>query len=236
MVGRVWIGLVIIFLGVVGLLLGWQIEENGDNVAVLAVFSALAVAAGCLVAASAGGEVAVRATGGLLFAAGLVVAVTNHDVSWWLPSNWQAPVSLTALVISLAGLGVLLLAFGFSLAGLSGGLGLLGLACLALDLLPYIGSDEQSVLRAGATALGAVALTAGVSAAAARRTRVDRRVMTGVAAAGAAVIVYAGYDSYGSTSPGGYRAAVIVATLTGATASLALGAAIFWPRVTSWLP
>jgi hypothetical protein len=56
-----------VLLGVVGLLVGWQIEGKGDNAAVLAVVSALALAAGSLLAASAGGEVAVRVTGGLLF-------------------------------------------------------------------------------------------------------------------------------------------------------------------------
>lgn len=70
-----------------------------------------------------------------------------------VPNNWTTPVSLTALVISLVGMGILLLAYGFSLAGLSGALGLLALACLALTLLPYGGSDDQSVLRAFATAV-----------------------------------------------------------------------------------
>jgi hypothetical protein len=133
------------------------------------------------------------------------------------------------------GLGVLLLAYGFSLAGLSGALGLLALACFALTLLPYIGSEEQSVLRAFATALGAVALTTGVGAATTVRTRFDRRAMTaGVVAA--AVTVYAGYDSYDVYAPGGYHAAVIGATITGAVASLALGVAISWPNVAGWLP
>src|SRR2546421_2571160 len=83
MVGRVWIGLAMILFGIVGLLVGWQLERNGGDTAVLAVFSALALAAGCLLAASAGGEVAVRVTGGLLFATGFGVAVTNHEAWWW---------------------------------------------------------------------------------------------------------------------------------------------------------
>jgi hypothetical protein len=236
-VGRVRVGLVMVLLGVVGLLVGWQIEGNNDNAAVLAVLSALALAAGSLLTASAGGEVAVRVTGGLLFVAGLAVVITQNEVWWWLPNNWATPVSLTALVISLVGLGILLLAYGFSLAGLSGALGLLALACLALTLLPYIGSNEQSVLRAFATALGAVALTTGVSVATTVRTHVDRRAMTAVVAAvGAAVTVYAGFDSYDHTPPGGYHAAVIGATITGAVASLALGVAISWPSVVGWLP
>ena len=233
MVVRVRVGLVMVLLSVVGLLVGWQIEENGDNAGVLAVLSALALAAGCLLAASAGGEVAVRTTGGLLFVA---VVITQHEVWWWLPNNWATPVSLTALVISVVGLGVLLLAYGFSFAGLSGALGLLALACFALTLLPYIGSEEQSVLRAFATALGAVALTTGVSAATTWRTRGERGAMTAVAAAvGAAVTVYAGYDSYEVYAPGGYHAAVIGATITGVLTSLVLGVAIFWPSVAGGL-
>ena len=62
MVGRVWIGLVMVLLGPVGLWVGRQIEENGHNAAVL---STLALAAGSL-----------------LFVAGLAVAITDHEV-WW---------------------------------------------------------------------------------------------------------------------------------------------------------
>ena len=69
MVGRVWIGLVMVLLGPVGLWVGRQIEENGHNAAVL---STLALAAGSL-----------------LFVAGLAVAITDHEVWWWLPTNWQ---------------------------------------------------------------------------------------------------------------------------------------------------
>jgi hypothetical protein len=234
-VGRARVGLVMVLFGVVGLLVGWRVEGNSGDaavlavVAVLAVLSALALAAGFLVAASAGGEVTVRATGGLLFVAGLAVVVTHHEVWWWLPTSWETPVSLAALAVSLVGLGFLLLAYGFSLAGLSGALGLLALTCLALTLLPYIGSEEQSVLRTFATALGAVALTTGVRVATAQRTRGDRRAMTAAAGAvGAAVTVYAGYDSYDVYAPGGYHAAVIGAAITGAVASLALGAATSW--------
>ena len=72
MVGRVWIGLVMVLLGPVGLWVGRQIEENGHNAAVLAVLSTLALAAGCL-----------------LFVAGLAVAITDREVWWWLPTNWQ---------------------------------------------------------------------------------------------------------------------------------------------------
>jgi hypothetical protein len=242
-VGRVRVGLVMVLLGVVGLLVGWRIERNSGDatvlavVAALAVLSALALAAGCLLTASAGGEVPVRVTGGLLFVAGLVVVVTQHEVWWWLPNSWETPVSLAALAISLAGLGVLLLAYGFSLAGLSGAFGLLALTCLALTLLPYIGSEERSVLRAFATSLGAVALTTGVRVATTQRTRGDLRAMTAIAGAvGAAVTVYAGYDSYDMYAPGKYHAAVIGAAITGAVASLSLGVASSWPSGSGGLP
>jgi hypothetical protein len=232
-VGRVWVGLVMVMLAVVGLFVGWRIDEGGGGDAgVLAAFAVLALAAGCLLAASVGGEVAVRGTGGALFVGGLAVVITHHEVWWWLPTNWVTPVSLAALVISLVGLGVLLLAYGFRLAGLSGALGLLALACLALTFLPYLGSEEKSVLRAFATALGAVAFTAGVGAATTGRTHVGRRAMTAVAGAlGAVVTVYAGYDSYEVYAPGGYHAAVIGATIAAAVASLTLGVAISWPSV-----
>jgi len=236
-VGRVRVGLVMVLLGVVGLVAGWQIEDNGDNAAVLAVLSTLVLAAGCLLVASASGEVAVRATGGLLFVAGLAVVITQNEVWWWLPTNWMTPVSIAALVISLVGLGMLLFAYGFSLAGLSGALGLLALACFALTFLPYIGSEEKSVSRAFATALGAVALTAGVSAAATGWTRQARRAMTtGAATVAAAVTVYAGYDSYEMYAPTGYHVAVIGATITGVVASLALAVAISWPNIAGGRP
>jgi hypothetical protein len=237
MVGRVWVGLVMVLLAVVGLLVGWRIDENGGDSGGLAGLAALALAAGCLLVASAGGEVAVRVTGGALFVAGLAVVITHHEVWWWLPNNWATPVSLAALVISLVGLGVLLMAYGFRLAGLSGALGLLALTCFALTLLPYLGSEEKSVLRAFATALGAVAFTAAAGAATTGRTRRERRATTAVAGAlGAAVTVYAGYDSYDAYAPGGYHAAVIGATITGAVASLAIGVVISWPIVARGLP
>jgi len=234
---RVWVGLVTVLFAVVGLFVGWRIDEGGGDAGWLAALAVLALAAGCLLAASAGGEVAVRVTGGALFVGGLAVVITHHEVWWWLPSYWATPVSLAALVISLVGLGVLLLAYGFRLAGLSGALGLLALVCLGLTLLPYLGSEEKSVLRAFATAFGAVALTAGVGAATNGRTRRERRAMTAVAGAlGAAVTVYAGYDSYEVYAPSGYHAAVIGATLIGAVASLAFGVAFSWPRVAGALP
>ena len=249
MVSRVWVGLGVLLLGVVGLLAGWWIDTGGGQAGVLAALAVFAVAAGALLAASAGGEVPVRATGGLLFMAGLAVIITHHQVWWWLPTSWQTPVSVAALIIAVVGLAVMLLAYGFSLAGLSGALGLLALTCLALTLTPYIGSEEQSVLRAFATALGSVALTAGVGAAAgvggtadgaaagvARRTRVDWHAMTAVAGVvGAAVTVYAGYDSYDVYAPGGHHAAVIGAAVGGAVASLALGAVIAWSSITGRL-
>ncbi|GAA1412629.1 hypothetical protein ACFQZ4_49260 [Catellatospora coxensis] len=236
MISRVWIGLGAVLLAVVGLLSGWRIDQSGGDAGVLAAVALLALAAGCLLAAGAGGEVVVRATGGALFVAGLAVVVTHHELWWWLPISWVTPVSLAALVVSLVGVGVLLLAYGFRLAGLSGALGLLALVCLALTFLPYLGSEEKSVLRAFATALGSVALAAGVGAATTGRTAGRRRTMTAVAGVlGAAVTVYAGFDSYPVYASGGHHAAVIGATIIGATASLALGAAVSWPDIVGGL-
>ncbi len=235
-ISRVWVGLGAVLLAVVGLSIGWRIDQSGGDAGVLAALALLALAAGCLLAASAGGEVAVRATGGALFVAGLAVVVTHHELWWWLPVSWVTPVSLTALIISLVGVGVLLLAYGFRLAGLSGALGLLALACFALTLLPYLGSDEKSVLRAFATALGAVALTAGVGAATTGRTGGERRAMTAVAGGlGAVVTVYAGLDSYPVYASGSHHAAVIGATIIGAVASPALGVAVSWPHLVGGL-
>jgi outer membrane biosynthesis protein TonB len=242
MVNRVWIGLGVLLLGLVGLLVAWSMAENGGaGSGVVALFAVLAVAAGALLAASAGGEIPVRVTGGLLFVVGLTVVVTQHQVWWWMPTGWAVPVTAAAGIVAVAGLGVLLLAYGFDLAGLSGALGLLALACLALTLLPYIGSEERSVLRAFATALGAVALTAGVGAAATLRTtadaRVDWRTMTAIAGLiGAAACAYAGYDSYEVYAPTGHHVAVIGAAVIGAAASLALGAIIGWPGIARRLP
>src|SRR5688500_10174950 len=67
---RWWVGPVIAVFGAAGLAVGWLIEGNGNNAAVLAVLSAFAVAVGSLLAANAAGEIAVRVTGGLLFIAG----------------------------------------------------------------------------------------------------------------------------------------------------------------------
>ncbi|WP_144127097.1 hypothetical protein [Catellatospora sichuanensis] len=224
-------------LAAVGLSAGWRIDESGGDAGVVAALALLALAAGCLLAASAGGEVAVRVTGGALFVAGLGVVITHHEVWWWLPSSWVTPVSLVALVISLVGVGVLLLAYGFRLAGLSGALGLLALASFALTLPLYIGSDEKSVFRVLATAFGAVALAAGTRAAANGRMRVERRAITAVAGVlGAAVTVYAGFDSYPVYAPGSYHAAVIGATILGAMASLALGVAVSRPNVVDGPP
>ncbi len=237
MVSRVWIGLGSVLLAVVGLLTGWRTDQSGGDGGVVAAVALLALAAGLLVAASAGGEIVVRVTGGLLLVAGLAVVVTHHELWWWLPGSWVAPVSLAAVLISAVGAGVLLFAYGFRLAGLSGALGLLALVCLALTLLPYLGSDEKSVLRAFATALGAVALAAGVGAATTGRTSGERRVMTAVAGVvGAAVTVYAGFDSYPVYASGSHHAAVIGATIIGAVASLALGAAGSRSDVTGGLP
>lgn len=237
MVSRVWAGLGVVLLAVVGLSAGWRIDQSGGDAGALAALALLALAAGCLLAASAGGEVVVRVTGGVLFLVGLAVVITHHEVWWWLPVSWVTPVSLAALVISLVGVGVLLLAYGFSLAGLSGALGLLALACLALTLLPYVGSEEKSVLRVFATAFGAVALAGGARAATITRTRGERRAVTAAAGVlGAAVTIYAGFDSYPVYASGSHHAAVIGATLIGAAASLALGAAFSWPNVVDGLP
>ena len=230
MIRRWWVGLVIAVFGAAGLVVGWLIEDNGDNAAVLAVLSAFALAAGCLLAANTAGEVAVRATGGLLFIAGLAVIITQHEVWWWLPNNWATPMSLTAFVISLAGLGVLLLAYGFRLAWLSGAVGLLALTCLGLTMLPYGSSNDQEVLQVIATALGGIALTMGVHALTAR-TRLDRRSTALTAAVAAAVTLYSGYDAYGHTPSGGHHIAVLGVTGVGAVGSLLLGAALSWPAV-----
>jgi hypothetical protein len=227
---RWWVGLVIAVLGAAGLAVGWLLDGDGNNAAVLAVLSAFAVAAGSLLAANAAGEVALRATGGLLFMAGLAVIITHHEVWWWLPNNWVTPMSLTAFIISLAGLGVLLLAYGFRLAWLSGALGMLALTCLGLTLLPYGGSDDQEVLQAIATALGGIALTIGVHAFTAR-TRLHRRSTASAAAVAATAILYAGYDAYGHTPSGGYHTAVLGATGVGAVASLLLAVTFSWPAV-----
>lgn len=231
MVSRVWVGLGAVLLAVVGLLLGWRIDQGGGDAGVLAALALLTLAAGCLLAASAGGEVTVRVTGGALFVGGLAVVVTHHQLWWWLPASWVTPVSWVAPVVSLVGVGFLLLAYGFRLAGLSGALGLLALVCFALTLLPYLGSEEKPVLRAFATALGAVALTAGVGAATAGRSGGGRRGATAVAGGlGAVVTVYTGFDSYPVYASSGHHVAVIGATIIGAAASVALGAVVSWPR------
>ncbi|HYN95009.1 MAG TPA: hypothetical protein VES42_14265, partial [Pilimelia sp.] len=207
---RIWTALVVAALGATGLVLGWELDENGADGGVLASLSVLALAAAALLAASAAGEVPVRATGGLLFVAGVAVFVTHHHVWWWLPPSWETEVSVAAVAVALAGLGVLLLAYGVSLAGLSGALGVLALTCLALTLLPYLGSPDEAVLRTVGTALGAVACTAGVVATA-DPGRGGRRaaapVAVGVLAAAAAG--YAGYDSSSPYAPPGYQPAVI---------------------------
>lgn len=219
-----WTGSALALAGAAGLWAGWLlVAEAGTATAVLAVLSMLALAAGVLLAASTLGPLPVRITGGLLFAAGLAVAVTQHQVWWWLPNDWATPVSVTALVISLAGLGVLVLAYGFGRAGLSGALGLLALTCLVLMALPYLGSEDQAVLRAFGTALGAAAFATGVAATGRRRAA----VVTGVA--GAAATAFAGYASYQTYAPTGYRAAVVGATVGGILA--AVGSGVRWPAV-----
>ncbi len=236
MVSRVWVGLGVVLLAVFGLLTGWRIDQSGGDGGVVAALALLALAAGSLLVASAGGEVAVRVTGGALFLAGLAVVVTHHEVWWWLPSSWVTPVSLVALAISVAGVGVLLLAYGFRLAGLSGALGLLALASFGVALLPYLGSDEELVLRVFATAFGAVALAAGAAATSAGTSGVRRAITAVAGVLGAVVTVYAGFDSYPVYATSIHHVAVIGAMLLGAVAALAFGVAGWWPSMVGGLP
>ncbi|MFE9694779.1 hypothetical protein [Micromonospora sp. NPDC005806] len=227
MVNRIWVGTALILLGLVDLLAGWSIDQNGGNSGVLAATSVLALAAGALLVAWSGGEVAVRATGGLLFVAGVAVVVTHHEVWWWLPSGWVTPVTFAALAVALVGLAVLLLAYGFSLAGLSGALGLFALTCLGFTRLPYIGSTNVSALHAWATALGAMALASATATVATRRSTVRWRATTAVAGVvGAAVTLYAGSDSYEVYASDGHHAAVILGTTVGMVACLAFAVII----------
>jgi hypothetical protein len=228
------IALALVLLGGAGLAVAWPLGLAGG---VLAAGCLGAVAAGALLAAAGAGQVAVRATGGALFVAGSAVLVTQHQVWWWMPAGWAGPVSAAAAVLAAAGLGVLLFAYGIRLAALSGALGLLAVACLGLTLPPYIGSDDEAVLRAWATALGAVALTAGARATTARppttrppttrpptaRVLVGRWWLPGVAVAAAAAAAFAGYDSWSPYATGARHAAVLVAAVAGVAGSLALG-------------
>jgi hypothetical protein len=190
---RTRMGLPAAAIGVLGLAVAWWARDAATVSAILAVLASVVLAAGLLVAARAGGEAPTRITGGLLCVAGLAVAITQHQVWWWLPTGWETPMTVASLLIAAAGFGTLLFAYGFRMAGLSGACGVLAAVCLAATRLPYLGSEDKAVLRALTAALGAVALVAGLRAAARpaliRPAPVRSRVMRAGLVAAAALAV-----------------------------------------------
>jgi hypothetical protein len=216
-------------LGLAGLAAAWWTRDSPDASGILAALASVVLAAGLLVAARAGGEAPTRITGGLLCLAGLAVVITQHQVWWWLPTGWETPLTIAWLVIAAAGFGTLLFAYGFRMAGLSGACGVLAAVCLSATALPYLGSEDKAVLRALTAALGAVALVAGLRAAA-RPAMLRSRGWRGALAGAAALAVgFTGYDAYGTYAPIGYRLATIAATLAGIATVLLLGAWSRWP-------
>lgn len=216
-------GIAAVTTGVLGLALAWWIVDSAGVSGAFGTVSAIVLATGLLLVAPAGGEVATRITGGLLCVAGLAVAVTQHQLWWWLRTGWEAPMTVASLLIALVGLGVLLFAYGFRMAGLSGACGVLAAACLAAVPLPYIGSEDEAVLRAAAAALGAVALVAGFRAAVKPPLAGSLAVRGALIVAAAVAVAFVGYDAYGTYAPTGYRAATITATILGVVGVLVVG-------------
>jgi hypothetical protein len=222
-VDRTRVGLAAVLAGVLSLAVAWWMVDSAGVSGAVGTIAAVVLAAGLLLVAQAGGEAAIRITGGLLCIAGLAVAITQHQLWWWLRTGWETPMTVASLLIALGGLGVLLFAHGFRMAGLSGACGVLAAVALATVPLPYLGSEDEAVLRAFAAALGAVALVAGFRA-------VDRPPLAGsrpargaLIALSALAVAFAGLDAYGTYAPTGYRVATVVATVAGVVAVLVVG-------------
>ena len=209
--------------GVLGLAVAWWMVDGAGVSGTLGTISAVVLALGLLLIATAGGEAATRITGGLLCVAGLAVAITQHQLWWWLRTGWETPMTVASLLIALVGLGVLLFAYGFRMAGLSGACGVLAAACLAAVPLPYLGSEDEAVLRAFAAALGAVALVAGFRAAARPALAGSRTARGALIVASGAAVTFAGYDAYGTYAPTGYRVTTVTATVLGVVSVLVVG-------------
>ncbi|MEV6631551.1 hypothetical protein AB0M54_12450 [Actinoplanes sp. NPDC051470] len=222
-VNRTRVGLASVAAGLLGLATAWWLIDSEGGSGVVGTTAAVVLAAGLLLVASELGEAATRICGGLLCVAGLAVAITQHEVWWWLRAGWETPMTVAALLIAVVGLGVLLFAYGFRMAGLSGACGVLAAAGLLSVALPYNGSEDEAVLRAWAAALGAVALVAGFRAAA--RPPLAHSLGVGVTLVVAAVlgVAFAGYGAYETYAPIGYRAATVTATVVGIVAVLVIG-------------
>lgn len=220
---RIRAGIAAVVTGVLGLAVAWWMVDGAGLSGVIGTISTVVLALGLLSVARAGGEAATRITGGLLCIAGLAVAVTQHQLWWWLRAGWETPMTIASLLIALAGLGVLLFAYGFRMAGLSGACGVLAAACLAAVLLPYLGSEDKAVLRALAAALGAVALVAGFRAAAKPPLAGSPAARGALIVASGVAVAFAGYDAYGTYAPTGYRVATVTATVLGIVGVLVVG-------------
>jgi hypothetical protein len=233
MAGRTLAGFLATLAGVAGVAVASQLERNGYDSGLLAAVMTLVLAVGILLLASRGRPAALRIAGGLLAVSGVAVIVTHHQMWYWLPASWEAPMSLASLTVAVTGLATVMLGRGFNLGGLSATLGLLALLSLALTLLelPDVGSWDRDVLRVWATGLGAVALAAAFLAVARRQTTQPRwrGYSATVALVGAAVVVFAAADSYDQYAPTGYRAALFIGAGVAILLTMAFGLAAVAP-------
>lgn len=220
---RTRVGLASVAAGLLGLATAWWLIDSAGGSGAVGTAAAVVLAAGLLLVATELGEAATRICGGLLFVTGLAVAITQHEVWWWLRTGWETPMTVAALLIAVVGLGVLLFAYGFRMAGLSGACGVLAAAGLLSVALPYNGSEDEAVLRAWAAALGAVALVAGFRAAARPPLADSLGARVTLILAAVLGVGFAGYGAYGTYAPIGYRAATVTATIVGIVTVLLIG-------------
>ena len=186
------------------------------------------------------GALVVRVAGAIAVVGAAVVVITQR-LNYWLPSAWEGPVFVVAVLAGVIGLLAIVGLFnGVTSGGVSAASGLLAILAYALIAvnLPALSSYDDDALSVAAVALGSLALTMGLSAVAKTRS-VWWVPAIASATLGALLVWRVSIDRYPHYAPDATRVrhfAVVAAGIVVLVAAAIHAARGQWIRRTSAVP